>query len=94
MRFMLKFTIPVDRGNAAAKDGTIEKAIDALIKNTGAEAAYFTVLDGKRAGFLFFEETDASRFATFNEPFFAAVNASIDIVPVLSHAELNRGLPQ
>ena len=94
MRFMLKFTIPVERGNAAAKDGTIEKAIDALIANTKAEAAYFMVSDGKRAGLVFFEESDPKRLAEINEPFFAAVDASIDIVPVLSHAELDRGLPR
>jgi hypothetical protein len=91
---MLKFTIPVERGNAAAKDGTMEKAIDALIKDTKAEAAYFMVLDGKRAGLVFFEESNPARLPEINEPFFAAVDASIDIVPVLSHADLDRGLPR
>jgi hypothetical protein len=94
MRFMLKFTIPVERGNAAKKDGTLEKAIDALIRATKAGAAYFTVVDGKRAGLVFFEETDASRFTEINEPFFAAVDASIEILPVLSHKDLDAGLAQ
>jgi hypothetical protein len=94
MRFMLKFTIPVERGNAAARDGTIEKAIDALIRDTKADAAYFMVLDGKRAGLVFFEESNPARLPEINEPFFAAVDASIDIVPVLSHADLDRGLPR
>ena len=92
MQLMLKFSIPVERGNQAKKDGSLEKAIDTLVKSTKAEAAYFTVLDGKRTGLIFFEETDAARLTEINEPFFAAVDASIDIVPVLSLADLDRGL--
>ncbi|MBQ0816397.1 MAG: hypothetical protein KBT60_00290 [Methyloceanibacter sp.] len=49
MRLMMKFTIPVERGNEAAKDGTMERAIESLVKATNSEAAYFTVIDGERA---------------------------------------------
>lgn len=92
MRLMLKFTIPVERGNKAAADGTIGEAIDNLIKQTGAEAAYFTMIDGKRAGMIFFEETDQANLARIQEPMFAALNASIETVPVLTFDDLKRGL--
>jgi hypothetical protein len=92
MRFMLKFTIPVERGNRAVKDGTIGPAIEQLLKATNAEAAYFTMIDGQRGGIVFFEETDVSRLTGYNEPMMAALDAAIDIVPVQSHEELNRGL--
>ena len=92
MRLMMKFTIPVERGNEAAKDGTIGKAIQALVEATNAEAAYFTLADGKRAGYIFFEETDQARMATLNEPLFAALDASIETVPVLTLEDLMRGL--
>lgn len=49
MRLMLKFTIPVDKGNEALADGTMAPAIEALVKKVNAEAAYFMVLDGERA---------------------------------------------
>ena len=39
MRLMLKFSIPAERGNRAAKDGTLGQAIDNLVKATKAEAA-------------------------------------------------------
>lgn len=92
MRLMFKFQIPVERGNEAEKDGTLSRAIDDLIKATNAEAAYFTMLDGERTGLIFFEEDNAARLTEINEPFMAATDAAIDIVPVLSLADLKQGL--
>ncbi len=92
MRLMLSFTIPVQKGNETAKDGTLGAAIDTLLEQTNAEAAYFMVKDGQRAGMVFFELEDQARLAEINEPFFAAVNAAIEIMPVLSPDDLRRGL--
>jgi hypothetical protein len=94
MRLMLKFAIPVERGNAAAKDGTLGQAIENLIKATKADAAYFTMVNGKRGGMIFFEENDTTRLPQINEPMFAALDAAIEIVPVLMLDELKRGLPK
>lgn len=93
MRLMLKFTIPVERGNEAVSDGTIGQAIESLVKETNAEAAYFTLIDGERAGMIFFEEADQAKLTRINEAMFAALDAAIDIVPVLNLDDLKRGLP-
>jgi hypothetical protein len=92
MRFMLKFAIPVERGNAAAKDGTLGQAIENLIKATKADVAYFTIVDGKRGGMVFFDESDPANLPQINEPLFAALNAAVEIVPVLTLDDLKRGL--
>ncbi len=92
MRLMLKFTIPVENGNEAEANGTMGKAIEKLIADTGAEAAYFTLEDGERAGYIFFEETDQANLPKYNEPMFAALDAAIDIVPVLNLDDLKRGI--
>jgi hypothetical protein len=92
MRLMLKFTIPVERGNEAAADGSLGKAIEALLERTKPEAAYFSLDQGERGGVIFFEETDPANLTKINEPFFAAVDAAIDIVPVLTIEDLRRGL--
>lgn len=92
MRLMLKFAIPAERGNAAAKDGALGQAIDNLIKATKADAAYFTLINGKRGGLIFFEENDSSRMPQLVEPMVTALDAAIEIVPVMTHDELKRGL--
>ena len=92
MRLMMRFTIPVERGNEAAADGSIGQVIENLVKATNAEAAYFTTIDGERAGFIIFEETDQARMAQLNEPMFAALNAAVDTTPVLTLEDLKRGL--
>lgn len=92
MRLMMRFSIPVERGNEAHKDGTIGEAIETLVEATKAEAAYFTVLDGERSGLIFFDETDPARLPQLNEPLFAALDAAIEIVPVLTLEDLKRGL--
>ncbi len=92
MRLMLKFTIPVEKGNQSAEDGTLGNAIQELVESVNAEASYFALEDGKRMGIIIFEETDQARMPTINEPFFRAVNASIEIQPVLTAQDLQRSL--
>jgi len=92
MRVMLKFTIPVEKGNQAARDGTLVQAIDALIEQTQPEAAYFTLDQGKRAGMIFFEVSDQARLPEFHEALFAKLDAAIETVPVLNQDDLRRGI--
>ena len=92
MKMMLTFTIPVESGNKAVADGTIEPAIKKLVMDTNAEAAYFMTIDGERAGRLFFDLDDGARVPQFTEPFFAALEASIELTPVLTASELMYGL--
>jgi hypothetical protein len=92
MRLMLKFTIPVEKGNLAEKDGTLGKAIQSLVETVNAEASYFALEDGKRMGIVIFEETDQARLPVINEPLFAALDAAIEIQPVLTAADLQRAL--
>lgn len=92
MRLMLKFTIPVEKGNRAATDGSLAQAIDALIERTKPEAAYFMLHEGERAGIIFFEETDPARLTAINEPLFAHLDAVIEICPALTIEDLRRGL--
>ncbi len=88
MRLMLRFTIPVEKGNEAKADGSLSEAIKGLIDQVQPEAAYFHLQDGKRAGTVFFEESDQARMAVINEPLFAKLNAAIEIQPAVSLEEL------
>lgn len=88
MRLMLRFSIPVEKGNEAAADGSMSKAIANLVEQVQSEAVFFHLDDGKRAGTIIFEESDPSRMAAINEPLFASLNAKIDIQPVVRLDEL------
>jgi len=88
MRLMLRFTIPVEKGNVAEADGSLSEAIKGLIDQVQPEAAYFHLQDGKRAGTIFFEESDQARMTVINEPLFVKLNAAIEIQPAVSLEEL------
>ena len=88
MRLMLRFTIPVEKGNEAEADGSLSEAIKGLIDQVQPEAAYFHLQDGKRAGTIFFEESDQARMTVINEPLFVKLNAAIEIQPAVSLEEL------
>jgi hypothetical protein len=92
MRLMLRFMIPVEKGNEAVADGSLPQAIKDLVDQLQPEAAYFYLQDGKRAGLVIFEETDQARMAVINEPLFAKLNAAIDIQPVASLDDLIKNL--
>ena len=48
------------------------------------EAAYFSTMDGKRGGMMFFDLADASQIVEIVEPLFSNLNAAVDILPVMN----------
>ncbi len=90
MRMMLRFTIPVEKGNSTAADGSLTAAIESLVSRCDSSRAYFHLEDGKRAGTVIFHADDQAQMAVINEPFFAAVNAEISIQPVMTLEDITR----
>lgn len=88
MRFVLKVCIPVESGNAAARDGSLAKKIQSIIADLKPEAAYFSEEDGKRTGFIFLDIRDASQIPAASEPWFLAFNASVEIHPAMKPEDL------
>ena len=87
----MKVSMPVEAGNAAAKGGfdTIQK----ILKEQKPEAVYFLAENGTRTGHLIIKMDDASQIPSFAEPWFLAFNASIDVVPVMTPADLAKAGP-
>jgi hypothetical protein len=88
MRFLLKVNIPVEAGNKAAKAGKLGSIIQSILAELKPEAAYFTDDKGQRTGFLFIEMKDASQIPAIAEPWFLALNASIELHPVMVPEDL------
>jgi hypothetical protein len=83
MRFLIKVSIPVEAGNAAAKAGKLGATIQSILADLKPEAVYFTDDNGQRTGFLFIEMQDASQIPAIAEPWFLAFDASVEIHPVM-----------
>ena len=92
MRFFLKISIPVEAGNAAAKKGRF-KSIQQILEEQKPEAAYFLQDGGQRTAILIVNMEDASQLAEIVEPWFLALNASIECKPVMVAGDLQKAFP-
>ncbi|MCE9553607.1 MAG: hypothetical protein K8T91_09585 [Planctomycetes bacterium] len=88
MRFLLKVNIPNDAGNAAAREGKLGTIIQKILDEQKPESVYFTDNNGQRCGFLVIEMKEASQIPSFCEPWFQALNAAIELHPVMTPADL------
>ena len=93
MRFLLKVTIPVESGNAASRAGKLGGTIQSILADLKPEAVYFTDDNGQRAGYIFLEMQDASEIPAIAEPWFLAFNASVELHPAMSPADLAKAGP-
>jgi hypothetical protein len=93
MRMMMTMAIPVEAGNRAINNGTLQKLVQSLMEDLKPEAAYFTTLDGLRTAIFFLDLKDVSDLPSVAEPAFLALNAKIDITPVMNAQDLMKGGP-
>jgi hypothetical protein len=92
MRMMLRFTLPVEKGNQAFNDGSLGRTMESVMTKLKPEAAYFAPLDGKRSGMLFFDIAEPSQIVEVVEPLFLNLDAAVEIVPVMNAEDLRKGL--
>lgn len=93
MRFLLKVTIPVETGNAAAKEGRLGKTIESILADLKPEAAYFVADHGKRTGFIIFDMKENAQVPAVAEPWFLAFNADIELQPAMTLEDLKKAGP-
>ena len=89
MRFLFKISIPVEAGNAAIKKDRLE-AIKQILEQQKPEAAYFISEHGRRTAILIIDMNDASEIPGIAEPWFLALDASIEVTPAMVPADLQK----
>jgi hypothetical protein len=92
MRTLLRISIPVEKGNEAAKTGALPRTIQALMEKLNPEAAYFYTDNGARAGLFVFDSDDSSELPPTLEPLFENLDAAVFLTPVMNAEDLQRGL--
>ena len=92
MRTMLRWTVPVEKGNSMIDDGSMKTVIEAVIAKTKPEAAYFLAQDGQRGGVIFFDLKDPADIPPIAEILFRGSNAAVEFVPVMNAEDLQRAL--
>jgi len=89
MRMLMRVSIPVETGNAAAKAGTLGSTVEKILADLKPEAVYFFTDDnGNRSGSVVFDLKDSSQLPGISEPWFLAFNAKVSFRPVMNPQDL------
>ena len=92
MRMMIRWTIPVEKGNETIKDGTLSRTMQSLSEQLNPEAAYFWPEAGERAGMMVFDMADTSQIPQIAEQLFMQLEAAVEFVPVMNADDLKKAL--
>lgn len=93
MRYLMRFSFPVDEGNAALSDPEFGAKVEEYLSDINAEAAYFTTVDGQRGGYVLLQMNDASQIPAIAEPLFQWLSADIEFLPVMLPEDLAKAGP-
>ncbi len=92
MRTMMRWSIPVEKGNEVIKNGSLDHTVQKLIQELKPEATYFWTENGERAGMMVFDMKDPAQIPAIAEPLFMTADAAVDLCPVMNNDDLQKAL--
>jgi hypothetical protein len=92
VRMMLRWTVPVEKGNDAIQDGSLTRTIETLLEMLQPEAAYFFAEAGERGGLFVFDMADSLRIPEIAEPLFQNHDAAVEFLPVMNTDDLKAAM--
>ena len=92
MRMMLRWTVPVEKGNETIRDGSLATTMQSLLEDLKPEAAYFWPENGERAGMMIFDMADTTQIPQIAEPLFMKLDAAVEFLPVMNADDLKAAL--
>ena len=88
MRYLVQFSIPIEKGNEALRDPEFGAKMQQVLKDMKAETAYFTTVNGQRGGYIVVSIDDASKIPFIAEPLFLWLEADVELLPVMLPEDL------
>jgi hypothetical protein len=92
MRCLLTAKLDTAVGNQLFYSGRMPQVLQQILDDIKPEAMYFAPSGGRRTMFLIVDVADASQLVTKMEPLWLGANADIEIIPVMTREDLERGL--
>ena len=83
MRVMVRIAVPLEKGNEVTKAGKMSETIQSLLADLDTEAVCLTLERGQRALHIFMNVQGGWELPQINKPWFPALNASMEIHPVV-----------
>lgn len=93
MRFLMKVVFDTDKANRLAEQGKMGSTIGAILEEQQPEAAYFVAERGQRSGFIVVNFDDPSDLPRFAEPWFLALDATLEVQPAMTIEDLAKAGP-
>ncbi|HLZ68096.1 MAG TPA: hypothetical protein VKQ29_17870 [Aliidongia sp.] len=93
MRYIVKFRVPIEAGNAALCAPEFGEKMRELLTEMKAEAAYFTAMNGQRGGYIVLNVNEASEIPAIAEPLFLWLHADVEFLPVMAPEDLAKAAP-
>ena len=90
MRFVMEVSLPLDKFNAAVRDGSVGEKMGRILADLKPEAAYFTAVDGKRGGYLIIDMKNTSEIPKYAEPWFLYFDATVKFLPAMTPEDLQK----
>ena len=94
MRFLILAKIPTEDGNKMVQDPNFLRKLEEYIIKVKAEATYFFEADGNRVASFIVDIESTDRIPVLVEPLFSGMGAHVELHPVMSFADLKKGIPQ
>jgi len=90
MRMLMTVKFPHEPFNAAVRDGSIGKKVQAILDDLKPEAVYFTEMKGRRSAVLLVELAKPSMVPALAEPWFLEFQADVRFHVVMAPEELQK----
>jgi hypothetical protein len=88
MQMLMHVRFPVERFNAAVRDGSVGQKLQRVLEAVKPQATYFNAAQGKRGGILVVTVNEPSDIPRLAEPFFLTFDAEVDFEPFMTAEDL------